>query len=35
MVMVVLAKDVLELVLVEGDEQHDGDAEGHPKKVEG
>ena len=33
-VIVVVPEDVFELVLIEGDEEHDGDAQGHPKQVE-
>ena len=30
----VVPEDIFELVLVEGDEEHDGDPEGHAKQVE-
>ena len=32
--MFLVPEDIFELVLVEGDEQHDGDAQGHAKQVQ-
>ena len=32
--MILVSEDTFELVLVEGDEEHDGDPEGHAKEME-